>query len=393
MRDICPNCLYPTTHPLGIILEGKKCSGCITHEEKDTIDWGQKEYELSELISRYKKKTKTYDCVLPVTGDAEDFFVVSKVLGLGLQPLVVSVNDYFKNDIGWHNLHQLITYFDVDSIIYNPDMHVYKELVRTSLRKYNHILLPFLQLQTSFPVHIANERKIPLIIWGQNQAVEQAGKFSHNDKVEMSKWSRKEHDLFGLEIDDLIGNGSQVEPRCLNYYQYPNIREIERSNISGIYLSNFYRWDPLAQNASTLSFGFQPESNQSSFDVYERAGSSVYYKFHNLLKRKRTRYGKVRDHIAREIRHGRLKQEEGFMLEQKYNNVKINIKPFFDWIGASRSGYEWFVKHRLSGLSDEISTVTDETFNVNLPLKLEKLIFESSRSATEFITLGKGINI
>ena len=111
-------------------------------------------------------------------GDAEDFFVLQKVLKLGLNPLLVSVNDYFKNDIGWHNLHQLITYFDVDSMVYNPDISVYKDLVRTSLRKLDHILLPFLTLHTSFPVHIAKQRKIPLIVWGQNQSVEQVGKFS-----------------------------------------------------------------------------------------------------------------------------------------------------------------------------------------------------------------------
>ena len=100
-----------------------------------------------------------------------------------------------------YNLHNLITHFDVDSFVFNPNINVYKDLVRTSLRKFDHILLPFLSLHTSFPVHVAKERKIPLIIWGQNQAVEQVGKFSHHDKVEMSKWGRKEHDLFNCDIN------------------------------------------------------------------------------------------------------------------------------------------------------------------------------------------------
>ena len=129
---------------------------------------------------------------------------------LGLVPLVVCVNDYFKNDIGWHNLHQLITYFDVDSFVFNPDIFTYKELIKTSLQKYNHILLPFLQLHTAFPTNIAYERKIPLVIWGQNQSVEQVGKFSHLDAIQMSRWSRREHDLFKTEIDELMGNGAQI---------------------------------------------------------------------------------------------------------------------------------------------------------------------------------------
>ena len=65
------------------------------------------------------------------------------------------VNDYFLNDIGWHNLHNLITYFDLDSFIYTPNESIYKELVRTSLRRYMNILLPSHLLFTSFPVHVA----------------------------------------------------------------------------------------------------------------------------------------------------------------------------------------------------------------------------------------------
>jgi len=204
MHKFCNQCLYTTEHPFGLSVYQSGCSGCSTHQEKNVINWDEKHQVLQTIVKQVKKKSKNYDCVVPVTGDAEDYFVLSKILALGLSPLVVSVNDYFKNDIGWHNLHQLITNFDVDSLVFNPDIRVYKDLVRTSLRKFDHILLPSLSLHTSFPVHVAYERKIPLIIWGQHQAIEQVGKFSHHDNVEMSKWSRKEHDLFETDIDTLI---------------------------------------------------------------------------------------------------------------------------------------------------------------------------------------------
>lgn len=34
-------------------------------------------------------------------------------------------NDYFKNDIGWKSLHNLLTYFDVYSVMYSPNIHIY----------------------------------------------------------------------------------------------------------------------------------------------------------------------------------------------------------------------------------------------------------------------------
>ena len=393
MHDFCPQCLYSKAHPFGLNITNDECSGCFTHREKDAIDWSVKREELEIAIKKYKRQKEKYDCVVPVVGDAEDFYTLSKVLELGLSPLVVCVNDYFKNDIGWHNLHQLITHFDVDSFVFNPDIRVYKELVRTSLRKFDHILLPFIQLHTSFPVHVAYERNIPLIIWGQNQAVEQVGKFSHHDAVEMSKWSRRQHDLFQVETDFLIGNGAQVNLQHLNYYQYPDPSMLDRRGIKGLYLSNYFRWDPLEQNQSVVDFGFIPESNCSSFDIYERAGSSVYYQLHDLLKYKRVGYRKVDDHIAREIRHGRLSRDEGIRVGSHYKASKVKIKPFFDWLDVTRSGYEWFCQHKLASLQHLISDGSDDFRKITLPKKINDKLSQSKSPVKHHVLFAKGLYI
>ncbi|WP_415249770.1 N-acetyl sugar amidotransferase [Sulfurimonas sp.] len=389
MYKQCSKCLYDTNHPFGLSIYHNECSGCSTHLEKYSINWNQKEEELRSIVKEVKKKSRTYDCIVPVIGDAEDYYVLLKTIELGLNPLVICVNDYFKNDIGWHNLHQLITYFDVDSIVFNPDIRVYKDLVRTSLRKYEHILLPFLTLHTSFPIHIAKDRKIPLIIWGQHQAIEQVGKFSHHDKVQMSAWSRKEHDLFGIDTNTLIGNGAQVQERDLNYYQYPSISKLESSGIKGIYLSNYMKWDPLKQNTQMIKFGFMPQHNTSSFDIYERAGSSVYYQFHDLLKYKRVGYRKIRDHLVREIRHGRITKIEAQQLEIQYNNSQVDVHQFFHWLDMSKSGIEWFILHKLQGFENLLGD--HQMTNIELPKKLDSLCKGGKNQKNDFIIFGKGI--
>ncbi|EOX4224637.1 N-acetyl sugar amidotransferase [Vibrio cholerae] len=389
----CPKCHYPLNHPFGLTINELECSGCLTHKEKEQINWDDKANELDFILGRFKKQHSRYDCVVPVVGDAEDYYTLSKVLGLGLSPLVVCVNDYFKNNIGWHNLHNLITHFDVDSFVFNPDIRVYKDLVRTSLRKFDHIMLPFLQLHTAFPVHIAHERKIPLIIWGQNQAVEQVGKCSHYDAIEMTRWSRREHDLFNVEVEHLIGNGAQVDERHLNYYHYPKIELLDKSKIKGIYLSNYFRWDPLKQNHSVIKFGFIPQDNYSSFDIYERAGSSVYYGIHDILKYKRTGYRKISDHVAREIRHGRITTTQGRDIINTYTARKVCIKPFFDWLGVSNEGYEWFKMHRLDSVKGLISDVEVTSEPIRLPDSLNCMLQDSVCSEKNFIIYGKGVKI
>lgn len=388
----CSVCLYSASHPFGISDKGGVCSGCINHEEKDLLKWNDRYTKLCTLIKQKTKKKGKYDCVVPVVGDAEDFYVLSKVIELKLNPLVVCVNDYFKNDIGWHNLHQLITYFDVDSIVFNPDMRDYKELIRSSLRKYDHLYLPFLQLHTAFPVHVAFDRKIPLVIWGQNQATEQVGKFSHLDAVQMSRWSRREHDVLGVEVDELIGTGAQLNERNLNYYRYPSPLSLVGERVTGIYLSNYLRWDPLNQNRSTIKYGFHPQTNSSSYDIYERAGSSVYYHLHDLLKLKRVGYRKVTDHLSRDIRHGRISYQAAVKVEEIFAKSKVDIKPFFDWLGVSNTGYEWYVKHKLRGFEHllmEESSAPDA--KVVLPPEISELLGVSHRPRVEFVLFGKGI--
>lgn len=323
------------------------CLGCLTHLEKDNLDWDDRQSTLLQSFSDTLKKNRShYDCVVPIRGDAEDYFVVKKVLEFGLKPLIVAVNDYFINDIGWFNLHNLITVFDVDSIIHSPELSTYKELVRTSLRKLNHALWPSISLRTAFPVHIAVERKIPLIIWGGLQSLEQVGKFSHLDNVEMSGWNRLEHDLFNVDFDELIGTGAQINPTRCDYYQYPE-PQFKHGRVRGIYLSNFFAWDPLTQNKSILEYGFQPQKQSATYDVFERAGDSVYYNIHDLLKFERCGYRRVRDQLSRDIRHGHISLDKAIEAERYYNTAPIDVSNFFDWLGVTETGKDWFVKHRL----------------------------------------------
>ena len=117
----CKNCLYPESHAFGLTFHDGICSGCFTHNEKYELNWESRKEALLEKISLISKKNNSkYDCVIPYSGDAEDYHVVSLVLGMGLNPLMVSINDYFLNDIGWHNAHNLITHFDLDSYNFNP---------------------------------------------------------------------------------------------------------------------------------------------------------------------------------------------------------------------------------------------------------------------------------
>ena len=66
------------------------------------------------------------------------------------------------------------------------------------------IYLHCLAGQTVFPVQITVKMKIPLIIWGHHQGLDQVGMFSHLDEVEMSGRHRRNNDLLQQEAEAFI---------------------------------------------------------------------------------------------------------------------------------------------------------------------------------------------
>ena len=93
----CKRCLYNTNHPLGLVLDADGiCSGCRVHEEKDTLDWAERWQRLEDLVKPYRSRDqRTYDCIVPVSGGGDSFFIVHLVKErLGLNPLLVTYNRY-----------------------------------------------------------------------------------------------------------------------------------------------------------------------------------------------------------------------------------------------------------------------------------------------------------
>ena len=108
-------------------------------------------------------------------------------------------------------------------------------------------------------------------------------------------------------------------------------------------------------------------------------------------------YGKVKDQLSREIRHFRLSKTSANACLEQFNSRKFYIKPFFEWLGVTKSGYDWFKKFRLQKFSQFI---TEDRFFENYQVKLERVdpcieeAFDRAQLPSEsFIMFGKGVYI
>ena len=130
---ICKKCIQPNTRPGIFFDENQICGACLWHEEKKSINWNQREIELSN-IAEWAKKTSTdnYDCVIGVSGgkDSTKQAITAKEK-LGLRCLLVNCEPEGITDIGSKNIENLKNLgFDVISLRSNPK--VMKSLIKYS---------------------------------------------------------------------------------------------------------------------------------------------------------------------------------------------------------------------------------------------------------------------
>lgn len=409
MMKFCKRCLYSNTHPLGLTFDHEGiCSGCRIHEEKDKLDWEERWEKLKAIIKPYRNKDgKNYDCIIPVTGGQDSYYIVylAKVR-LGLNPLLVTYNKYFNTPLGIHNLANLRIRFDCDMLYQNVNPLSVKKITRTTLRKLGSIYWPILAGHTVFPVQTAVHFKIPLIIWGAHQGMEQVGMFSHLHEVEMTRRYRKDHDLMGYEADDLLSIFDTLKEEDIWQYRYPTDSELTSLGVRGIYLSNFVRWDPKKQHEEMIAnFGYRTAKFERTFDTYDYVDCFNYMDLHDQLKLYKHGFSKVTDHATREIRHRRLSREKGLNLVKKYEQKNIKYsKLFMKWLGVNERSLQfildqhrnlnfwtqtefgqwkfngWSAQNNCSNINSSQHSLI--TFEVNDKLE--------SNKDTNYITIGKG---
>jgi len=350
--QVCSRCLYTSDHPLNITFDDEGvCSGCRVHEEKDELDWNERKSKLASILENYRSRSgRNYDCIIPVSGARDSYFIVYTIKNVfGMNPLLVTYNKQYNTAVGIRNLANLRIRFDCDIMTLTVSPETIKTITRSTLRRIGSMYWHCLAGQTVYPVQIAVKFKIPLIIWGAHQGVDQVGMFSHLDEVEMTRKYRKEHDLMGYEAEDLVDDFDCVTENDVMPFLYPDNTELEQVGVRGIYLNNYIRWDSRAQHEQMIrEYGYKTALQTRTFDTYNDVDCWNYSDVHDYIKWVKHGYGKVVDHACREIRLRRITREDGIKLVQQYQDrMPHNLELFLDWLGITENAFHYIVdQHR-----------------------------------------------
>ena len=334
----------PDTRP-GIKFDDKGvCYPCRAYERRKEVDWDARWEELEKLADKYRGSNGNYyDCIITASGGKDSHYqtYIFKEK-LGMNPLIVSVDNFSWTETGRHNWNNLLTRFGVDAHVISLNPQICKRIFRKALEKLGSPTWYFDRAIYAYPVQIAIKLGIPLVVYGENTNYEYGGPLAvdspsamdqiHNDVVKPVDWD--------FWLDD------EITMKNLNPGMYPSEKEIRKAKLDTIYLSYFVLWDGYKNMEFARANGFKTLDDTGE---WKRAGfieqydqiDTIGYLTHTWFKFPKYGHQRVTEVASLYIRAGRMTREEAVKLvnEEDYKLDPRMLADFLDFTGYKEEDF------------------------------------------------------
>ena len=169
----CKKCTISNQRPRISFDNNGICSACNFAEfKRNKIDWEKREKELLELCDKHRKKDGSYDVIVPCSGGKDGSYVAHKLREkYNMNPLCVTWAPLKATNIGGKNLQSFIN-SGFNHIMGTPNPETTRKLTKLAFNYLGDPFQPFIYGQSNFPINVAVNYKIPLIMYGENGEVE-----------------------------------------------------------------------------------------------------------------------------------------------------------------------------------------------------------------------------
>ncbi len=301
------------------------CDACRVAEQKEKIDWDEKENELKELLDRHRRHDGQYDCIVPGSGGKDSAYQAHILkYKYGMNPLTVTWPPIMYTDYGYQNWKNWCEIGGFDNVMFKQNGNAMKLLTKLGIENLYHPFQTFILGQKNLAPKIAAKFGINLIFYGENEA--EYGnpiaetKDSLRDKSYFSYDNLDEIYLGGLNINEIMEKYN-IRLSDLTCFLPPTSEEIEKSNIEVHYLGYYLKWIPQeAYYYAVENTGFQarPFRTQGTYSKYNSIDDKIddlhYYTTFIKFGIGRTTYD-----ASQEIRNKHLTREEGQALVNKFD--------------------------------------------------------------------------
>jgi len=323
------------------------CSACEFSFQSQNENYEKRLTELQRLISRILRGRKQirWDCIVGVSGGKDStrqaLWVREK---LGMRPLLVSVayppRQISKN--GVDNLSNLVS-LGFDVMMLGPAPCLSRELVREAfLRFCNWCKATEMALFAGVP-RIALDRKIPLIFWGENPALQVGDMGTLGETIWDGNNLVHSNTLAGGGLDwfkEVAGG----EKRLL-FYEFPKQAELRKHKINTLFLGPAWKdWSAETNSRVALTHGLkfrggQPENTGDLLGTNMVDEDWTIVNF--LLKFYKLGFSRGTEHANSLIRSGLITREEGIPFAEIYDEACAPeyIESFCHYVGLSAAEF------------------------------------------------------
>lgn len=335
------------------------CDACRNAEQKDNINWEEREKALLKLLDKYRRNDGHYDCLVPGSG-GKDSAYQSHVLKYkyGMNPLTITWPPILYTDYGYKNWKNWID-SGFDNISFNRNGEVMKLLTKLSIENLLHPFQTFILGQKNLAPKIAALYDIPLIFYGENEA-------EYGNPIADNNTSLRSKSYFSYDnINDIYLGGVSVKELYENYnLKFEDIKPflpiedsiLKEKDLNIHYLGYYLKWTPqevyyyAVENTGFKARPFRTQGTYSKYNSIDDKIDDLHY-YTTYIK---FGIGRATYDASQEIRNKHITREEGEALVNRFDGefpdryfsetmeyLGINEDHFYDLCNNFRSPHLW----------------------------------------------------
>ena len=349
----CTKCVMPeSAESLGFDNSGV-CTVCRQIEFKQTaIDWNAKLEEFHKIVDQVRGK-HDYDCIVPFSGGKDSTFTLwYLVKKLKLKPLVVRFDHGFMRETLIENNVRTFRTLGCDVLNFTPNWQVVRKLMFESLRRRGDFCWHCHTGIFAYPMWIALEKKVPLVIWGEPSA-EYSSFYSYDEDEEVDERRFNSFVNLGINAEDMLGmidntvGDYPVTARDLKPFSYPPIADLRALKLRSVCLGSYIPWDVKEQTALIREeLGWQGEEVEGVPPEYDYEKIECFMQgMRDYIKYLKRGFGRTTHLASIDIRNGRLTREQGVELVKQYDGKRPNsIEIFLKYLGITEKEFMEIVR-------------------------------------------------
>jgi len=300
------------------------CDACRVAEQKENINWDDREAALWELCNKFRGNGSHYDCLVPGSGGKDSFYAAHVLkYKFKMRPLTITWAPHIYTSWGWKNFQAWLN-AGFDNYLMTPNSKVHRLLTRLAVENLLHPFQPFILGQKNWAPKIAELYNIPLVFYGESEA-------EYGNPIADTSDSLRDKSYFTYSDLDSIFLGGEPVTRLLKDFgleQYEleaylplESKKMETTDIQVQYLGYYLKWHPQScyyYAVENGGFEASPERTPGTYSKYNSIDDKID-DFHYYTLFTKFGIGRATYDAAQEIRSGDITRKEGVALVNKFD--------------------------------------------------------------------------